>query len=734
MSLITRTFKYPVLLLLITIAFSWKLVLPDQYTWLEASDIAFQLIPWLQVQAAQWHTGHFPLWDTHLWAGQPLVGEVQTGTLNPLNWLLFSLPLKNGFIQMQALHWYWVLIHYLGVLFGYCLCRDLALSHTASVLAGCAFGLGGFVGSMAWPQLTMSALLLPLILMFFLRALREENAVSNAAASGALLGASYLTGHHNVPTFFALVMAGLWIYYFVTLRKFFRWTAIAPVAAFLVCFALIAAAQILPAVELGRLSLRWVNASNPVTWNERVPYSVHQSFSLYPTAILGIVIPGFQRDSEVFIGLVAFTLALLGAVASWHDRVVRVLAAVALGGLVFSLGGYSLFHGILYAFVPNLDKARSPSMAEAIFHLGIIALAAFGVESFRSSTVNEWVRQLATRLLGLTSFFLFASLIVLNTLRPEQSEEYKVLAMAAIVAIILAGILVSWHSAGLSDRAAGTLLILLLLFELNGVSNYGFRQIGTATNLRKLHENRDLAEFVTQNPTLARVDVDRNEIPYNFGDWFGVDELGGFLPATLKAIAETQGDLRYRSLLAVNYFIGRNPTRADQTIAFDGKSGLKVFVNPNAFPRARMVHVAVSESDEAGVISATLNPNTDLHRTVVLQEPSPGLDSCEGGSVQVQRYRPTSVVLRANSPCRAMVIFADAWFPGWKAFVDGRPARIYPAYNVIRGVVVDAGDHDVTMIYRPASVFTGMILAFVGIVLCVGLQFRHSNEKREARN
>jgi hypothetical protein len=40
-----------------------------------------------------------------LLAGQPLAGQIQPGTLNPLNWLLFAAPLKDGFISRGALHW-----------------------------------------------------------------------------------------------------------------------------------------------------------------------------------------------------------------------------------------------------------------------------------------------------------------------------------------------------------------------------------------------------------------------------------------------------------------------------------------------------------------------------------------------------------------------------------------------------------------------------------------------------
>jgi uncharacterized membrane protein YfhO len=54
-----------------------------------------------------------------------------------------------------------------------------------------------------------------------------------------------------------------------------------------------------------------------------------------------------------------------------------------------------------------------------------------------------------------------------------------------------------------------------------------------------------------------------------------------------------------------------------------------------------------------------------------------------------------------------MVILTDTWFPGWRATVDGRPARIEKAYGAFRGVVVEAGDHTIEMRYRPWSVFIG---------------------------
>jgi NADH:ubiquinone oxidoreductase subunit 3 (subunit A) len=723
----------PVLLALIVIGFNWKLLLPGQYTWLEAPDNLNQVLPWLQAQATQWHAGHFPLWDPNSCAGQPLIGQVQPGTLNPLNWILFSMPFKDGFIQVPALHWYWVSIQFLGVLFGYLLCRDLRLSRSASVLSGCAFGLGGFVGAVGWPQLMMSGVLLPLILMFFLRVLRGEKPLANAAASGALLGASFLSGHHNVPTFFTLAMCGLWIYHFVSMGRAGVRKAIPPAAAFFVCFVLIAAAQMLPSYELGQLSLRWSGAYHAMEWNEKVEYSVHDQYSVYPTALLSIVFHGFQQGSAAFIGLVVVTLALLGAAARWHERMVRVLAAVSTGGLLFSLGARSVFHGVLYALVPNLDKARTPSMAEAIFHVGIVALAAYGVDAYRSALAIQSGNRLAIRLLCWLALFIYASLLVLLTVRPEHAEEYKFLAMTALVSLLLAGLLFAWSRAQLSHRAAGVLLVLLLLFELNLVTNYSYQPFETADGLKKRDQDRDIAAFLKSQPSPLRVDVDDREIPYGFGAWFGIPQLNGTQPAALKYYNDAANSTRSRTLLAANYYVGREANQPDRVVLFESQRGLKVFSNPSAMPRVRLVHAAVAVANEEQVAVAIQDANTDLHRTVVLLGEAPTLDNCDGGSVQIEHYRATSVVLRSDSPCRAMVVLADVWFPGWKAYVDGRPARIWKAYNVVRGVVVDAGSHEVRMVYRPASVFIGAALAVLGIMLCIGLRYLHHAESAGPR-
>ena len=154
---------WPALLLLICVCFFWKLLLTNQYTWLDSPDTVNQILPWYQFQAGEWHQGQFPLWDPYVWGGQPMVGQLITGAVYPPNWLLFLAPLRHGWIRQSFLHWYFVLIHFQAALFCYWLCRDLKRSRAASLVSGLAFGLGGFVGTNNWPQMLNGAAWAPLM-------------------------------------------------------------------------------------------------------------------------------------------------------------------------------------------------------------------------------------------------------------------------------------------------------------------------------------------------------------------------------------------------------------------------------------------------------------------------------------------------------------------------------------------------------------------------------------------
>jgi hypothetical protein len=717
----------PALLLLLTTAFYWKLVLTGQFTWLDSPDTVNQIMPWLQAEGRQWQQHTFPLWDPHEGIGLPFVGQVQPGALNPFNWILFSIPRSHGFISIPVLHWYYVLLHFAGALSCFLLCRDLSRSRAAAVIAGCAYGLGGYLGTNGFPQMMWPAVWLPIVLLFLLRAFRDRQPLSAGAISGAVLGLSLWGTHHNVPTFTAVVVTGFWIYYVAIFWKRRSWPSLNPPAAFFLCLALVAAVQALPSNEFGQLTLRWVGAATPLGWDQKVPYTVHSQLTQPPSVLLGIVIPGFQRSVSIFAGLTVFSLALIGAWRGWRRRTVRLIVAFALSGVTLALGSSSLFHGIVYAVVPMVEKARTAHMASALFSLGVATLAAFGFDWMLSAA--KAARVAATtwmvRLLAALGLFLYAFLMIARTVRPETSQEYFFPSLAALAAILLSALLFSWGRGYLSNRTATVATVALILFELNGVSNV-FGPRDGLRGMNKLRQHAEIAAFLKSRPELVRLEAyDETNLPYNFGDWYDLDEVDGDVPTALKTFADVQFDPRVRMLFSANYYAGANAIRPDQREVFKSQSGLRVFRNPAALPRARIVHEVRSVAGETAMRSAILDGSVDFARVVLLERENPQLETCAAAdSVEIKQYQPDRVTIHVDMQCRGMLILSDAWYPGWRATVDGNPVEIHRAYGLFRGIVAEQGPHEIVMTYRPLSVYLGAALSSIGFLLCAVLFFR----------
>ncbi|MGQ9888318.1 MAG: YfhO family protein, partial [Aggregatilineales bacterium] len=136
-------------------------------------------------------------------------------------------------------------------------------------------------------------------------------------------------------------------------------------------------------------------------------------------------------------------------------------------------------------------------------------------------------------------------------------------------------------------------------------------------------------------------------------------------------------------------------------------SDIKLYENKTALPRAFVVHQAVTVPDTEAGTEAALDlmraPDFDPARTVVLAGDAPALSSPAGGSAAtVEAYTAERVAVRVRASAPGYLLLADAWYPGWRAEVNGQPAPIYRADAMFRAVNVPAGESRVVFAYAPA--------------------------------
>jgi hypothetical protein len=726
-----RRLGMAVVLFLVVAGFYWKLTLTRQFEWMWGPDLSAQVLPWFQEQARVWGKGTIPLWDPYVWGGQPLLGQAQPGTAYPLNWLLFALPLRHdGLIRGWALQWYFVAIRLMAVVFGYWLCRDLGRSSPASLLGAVVFGLGGFMASTSWPQRVNGAVWLPVVFLFLLRAGRGRNVFGNAALSGMFLGVAWLSGHHQAPLFISVASAGVWLFFiFQSGRLDWR---IAKAAALALVFAgVVGALQILPAYEYGHLALRWVGGPSAVTWNQAVPYSVHEQFQLKPVDLLAVVFP--DLNSGAYVGVAALALALIGLSSGWRDRRVRLLGAVGLGGLVYSLGAHSVFQGFLYATVPELDKARTVSDAVLIFQFGVAILASFGLDDLGSAEGSPWPRRLMWAVLwfGIFALALFVTLFFWNQRSFPASDTVLLTPFAALgcAALLFAGMRRS-----LSKTQCGVLMVLLVLFELgnNGQIIEPRENQNLMKGLSQMRGNADIAAFLRKQPGSTRANVEGNAFEENWGAFHGVEMWSGYLASlTMNTQRFEFWTFPSRMLWGVGYTISAKPPQDGGQEVFAGISGLKVYRHPEVFPRVWAVHQLVQVASAQEGNRWIQDRLADLRHTAFLLGPAPALDPCDSpDEIALQQHEANVVRIRARMGCGGMVILSDTFFPGWHADVDGRPAAIYEANEAMRGVLVPAGAHVLTMRYHPTSVIWGGLLSLLGVMGALAVRWRFRDEPR----
>ena len=681
---------------LITVAFYWKLVLTNQYSWMESPDLAHQVLPWFQFQAGEVQAGRLPLWAPFEWGGQPLIGQTQPGTAYPPNWLLFLMPLKRGWLRVGVLHWYYVLIHFFAAWFMYLLCRDRGANFLGSLTGGMIFSFGGYVGNVDWPQMVNGAIWAPLIFLFHLRAAEGKNSWTNAALAGFFLGIAWLSGHHQIPIFVSLAVGISWLYFSWRKPENFKYLLL-----FGLVVALVSALQILPAMEYGRLAKRWVGLPEPVGWKQVVPYYIHQQYGFQPLSILGLIIPGLNFNTSSFVGLAA----LLMAAAAWRAQ--PYFAALSLGGLVYALSQFGGLEGLFYSLAPMVEKARSPSMAVVVFSLGLGPLAALGMPDLPKMATPLWRWLVAGA--GALILLFYAGWAVTHGLSavPDQRPV-----MTAILMLVMAA----------ASFAPRTMAVVCFL-ELSLMAAYYWPNRydpAPTPYLKNLALHQEVADYLRRQPQPVRVMLDDSVVKHNLGDWMGVDVYGGYL-ASLTANILDAGlhDPRTRRLLGVTHWVGKAPLDPKQTAEFKGANGLNVYRMDEPMPRVWTVHQTFRAASIADRDRLLHDAGFDLSQGAVMDRELP-LETCRGDRTALLRQYSGEVLISADMACRGLLVLGEVDYPGWKARVDGKAAEVLTVDGVVRGVVLERGFHHVELRYSPNSVWLGGILTFAGTMLTLG--------------
>jgi hypothetical protein len=135
---------------------------------------------------------------------------------------------------------------------------------------------------------------------------------------------------------------------------------------------------------------------------------------------------------------------------------------------------------------------------------------------------------------------------------------------------------------------------------------------------------------------------------------------------------------------------------------------LLVFRNPALLPRALVVGHAERADELAQAGRELARRDFDPRRTVILSGAEPGAGGAgPASSCRVVESTANRVVLEVEADGDGWLLLLDAFAPGWRARVDGRPEAVVRADVCFRAVAVTPGFHTVVLRYLPWSVVVG---------------------------
>src|SRR5262249_23270974 len=140
----------------------------------------------------------------------------------------------------------------------------------------------------------------------------------------------------------------------------------------------------------------------------------------------------------------------------------------------------------------------------------------------------------------------------------------------------------------------------------------------------------------------------------------------------------------------------------------------EVSEDSDAMPRAWIVHHVEIDSSKQRPVKQLIDPAFDLKHVAVIDAPlDSSLEPAPADSRDVVgwlAYELNRLEVETTTGSPGLLILGEVFYPGWKAFVDGSPVKLYRAYGLVRAVSIPKGSHRVSLRYEPVSVRWGALL------------------------
>lgn len=749
-------FRWPLLLLCSAVGVTYfPLLMGSFYATGDTRDLFIPLELFFQHEQRE---GRLPAWHPDIAWGYPVIAAAQIGFFYPplllARWLL---PIK---LYLPAL----VISHMLALAIGtYAMLRARKTSELGAYVGSISFALSGFVVqhithlniifALAWLPWQLSAAVTI--------AKKECLTRHDVTRLMILLSVPYLAGQLQVPFLMSAVTSALFIYTRWSIKRMLG-SSLGAIAILAIGTFCLAAAQILPTLELARHSSRAENGDFDIQRANQHSFPLYHLPTLLFPRFYGHDHTYWGKRLEIeygfFVGTIPALLALWAIIKSfriknWKLKIVerqnKFWLWLLLVSFLLALGSLSPFR--LLGFEPSLWYFSAPARWLLFTALSLSILAAAGLDKLQED--YRGFRKLATGsalvvtivvVLGNLTLFVKNNHLpnilinIVNTTAPQlvatKPHSYYLNKLSTLAA--------SAQRTSVSVRSPYTALpLLMLVIAIATVERRRAAAILTAAAATELI----IIGMVTLTPTVSwerilepPATLERLPLPIKQKESriFSIRSSGDtgayFTDPQSRANPQIREQQRHVLVPLLSAQFG--------VPGVEWPAALDIFGHEIILEKMRgdgsylIQDLKLASELNIGALLAPKNtevpseiqlyaklPDTNIY--TLNPAPRASLVDKQGnpveGSAQYQNIEPTKTRIITEASQETTLLIRDTKFPGWRATIDGVAAPIGTGLSIFRLISIPAGQHTVEMKYVPHVLYIGMFISGITLMLCL---------------
>jgi len=493
----------------------------------------------------------------------------------------------------------------------------------------------------------------------------------------------------------------------------------------------------------------------------------------------------YYCESMVYVGALTLALALL-AIVKVKRREVRGAVLLTCIALLIMMGHYTPFYELIFRFVPGAQLFRIPARAHAFVALGLAILAGHGfdflVNASHKTILDRISRALAFGGLipGLLTvgMILSPNVIRVNVIQmiakvssyrlwgpsPGFEEIARLLSLQwidlaiafsrASLALLAGSICVRFLMFTSLRRAVSSLILIVVIVDL---WSYGAGFL-VPVSQSQVYARNDYLKLVTDKSEFYRV-YGGPLLPHNGGLIFGYFDVESSSNAILQrywnfiapldqnkpkdAYAQQTFlpvfDDRVLYMLNVRYAALGSPVagqswkllkhgyfdRVDvpSFISLEKREAW-IYERIDPLPRAYLVGRCRNLDDASALVTVRATSFDPLGEVVL-----PPNQLCRNGSdgligtATITNYKANSIDLAVIAEKPGYLVLSEIYHPDWKAYVNGKATDVLRGNYTFRAIPIEAGVHQIRMVYQPISFMIGLLISLASLVLIVLVNF-----------